>query len=397
MATIIYYGTPAHGHINPSLFFVERLVLHGYRVIYYAINEFKEKIEATGAQFLEYKIDASMLDVKTVTTTDFAAELLRNYKQFLSLTPIINKKLMAEVRDHKPDLIIHDNVASWGRYIAKILNIPAISFNTFVAIDKMFDKSYWAYAKAFADVFFRQSYLIPSTIIQRLRLKNFSKTGIISMTMNKEKFNIMSFNRKLQPGGEQFGDNYFFLGPSGLARKNSFEDDLQELPQNLIYASLGTMSQDKKFIYGLFNSLKNSDFTILFTGNADIDAKDIPSNFIVKRYVNQIKVLQKAKIFISTGGMNGINEAIKYNVPSLIYPTNGEKKMNAQMLKKLGLGDIVYDFNDIKKQIDNLIAKREDWDYELCKNVSQIHIDELISKIDAYIKNENRYESVGYR
>ena len=51
---IIFYGTPAHGHINPTLPIIEELVKKNYKVIYYATEEFREVITNAGADFRAY-------------------------------------------------------------------------------------------------------------------------------------------------------------------------------------------------------------------------------------------------------------------------------------------------------------------------------------------------------
>ncbi len=49
MSKAIIFNLPAHGHINPSLAVIEELVARDEQVIYYTTDEFRAKIEATGA------------------------------------------------------------------------------------------------------------------------------------------------------------------------------------------------------------------------------------------------------------------------------------------------------------------------------------------------------------
>ncbi len=50
---IIFYTTPAHGHINPALPLLSRLIDSGYSVIAYSTEEFREIIEKSGAALPE--------------------------------------------------------------------------------------------------------------------------------------------------------------------------------------------------------------------------------------------------------------------------------------------------------------------------------------------------------
>ncbi len=56
MAKIVFFNVPAHGHINPTLPLVAELVQRGNEVIYYAMPEFQDKIQKTGARFRAYDL-----------------------------------------------------------------------------------------------------------------------------------------------------------------------------------------------------------------------------------------------------------------------------------------------------------------------------------------------------
>jgi UDP:flavonoid glycosyltransferase YjiC (YdhE family) len=48
---VLFLNVPLHGHINPTLDLASELVLRGNEVVYYASASFREKVEATGAEF----------------------------------------------------------------------------------------------------------------------------------------------------------------------------------------------------------------------------------------------------------------------------------------------------------------------------------------------------------
>ena len=52
MATIVFFCIPAHGHTNPTLNVVRELTARGHRVVYYSYDDFREKIEGAGAEFV---------------------------------------------------------------------------------------------------------------------------------------------------------------------------------------------------------------------------------------------------------------------------------------------------------------------------------------------------------
>ncbi len=68
MAKALFFNVPAYGHINPTLPLVQELTRRGETVIYYAMKEFQQRIESTGAQFLDYK------EISGATGFDFGTE-----------------------------------------------------------------------------------------------------------------------------------------------------------------------------------------------------------------------------------------------------------------------------------------------------------------------------------
>lgn len=52
MSNIMFFCIPAHGHTNPTIKVVEELVKRGHRVRYFSFEEFREKIERAGAEYI---------------------------------------------------------------------------------------------------------------------------------------------------------------------------------------------------------------------------------------------------------------------------------------------------------------------------------------------------------
>ena len=54
MANILMINLPFSGHVNPTLHLTRELVKRGHQVVYINAEEFREKIEETGAEFIPY-------------------------------------------------------------------------------------------------------------------------------------------------------------------------------------------------------------------------------------------------------------------------------------------------------------------------------------------------------
>ena len=49
MSKVLFLSIPGNGHVNPTLGLVDGLVKQGEEVIYFSSEEFRERIENTGA------------------------------------------------------------------------------------------------------------------------------------------------------------------------------------------------------------------------------------------------------------------------------------------------------------------------------------------------------------
>ena len=61
MSKVLFLSVPANGHVNPTLGLVDGLVKQGEEVIYFSSDEFKERIENTGATFKSYGVDLNFM------------------------------------------------------------------------------------------------------------------------------------------------------------------------------------------------------------------------------------------------------------------------------------------------------------------------------------------------
>jgi UDP:flavonoid glycosyltransferase YjiC (YdhE family) len=55
MANVLFFNFPGEGHVNPTIALVEELVKKGEELVYYCIEEYRNKIEKTGALFRPYE------------------------------------------------------------------------------------------------------------------------------------------------------------------------------------------------------------------------------------------------------------------------------------------------------------------------------------------------------
>ena len=111
-----------------------------------------------------------------------------------------------------------------------------------------------------------------------------------------------------------------------------------------------------------------------------------PENFIVREFVNQKEVLQRADLFITAGGMNSIHEALYYRVPCLICPQQGEQLLNGRQFEKLGFGRILRNPCHLRQEMKRTMELKDKWDEERRKRVVAVHGKEGIKRIKQSLK-----------
>ncbi|MBI5839051.1 MAG: glycosyl transferase [Chloroflexi bacterium] len=336
MSKAVFFSLPAHGHVNPSLSLVDELVKRGEQVIYYTSPEFKHKVEQTGAQFRDY---GEKLESLNRELEGRQGNLIYLSACFLRMCQVIIPETLALLKTDRPDYIIYDSMAIWGRIIAKKMNLPAVcSITTFVMGEGQLPNPQILLSLIKDMGSIRQFNDLSKQVAAEF---NITPIRLKEMFTNEADLNIVYTSTFFQPNAHQIEGNYKFIGPSIAARN---ERDNFDFPENkpLVYISLGTVfNNNLEFYNECFKAFENTGYQVVLSvgKQIDIDAlKNIPANFIVRRHVPQLEVLQKASLFITHGGMNSVNEALFFGVPLIVIPMSVDQPIVASRVRELGAG-----------------------------------------------------------
>lgn len=359
MSKVLFFNIAAHGHTYPTLPLVAELVRQGEQVIYYSTGSaFQQTIEATGATFRncatpflndETQIDESMIKVACM---------------LLLVTETALASLLSEVREEKPDYIIHDGLSPWGKYIAQLVGVPSISSMTTFAIPPFTVQNVGrviispATGKLLllstplsevARIFYEGRADIPrfQALSNHLhKTYGIPRPRLLDMFTNRGQLNIVHTSRQFQPYMNLLNETFKFVGPSIVPRSEPVLfpfDALGDAP--VIYISLGTVFNDKSDFYRTcFEAFAQSDCqVILSTGKRTNIASlgPIPRNFIVQAFVPQLALLQRIALFITHGGMNSVSEALYYGVPLVVIPQSADQNLVGQRIAQLGAGKVL--------------------------------------------------------
>lgn len=93
---IVWFCIPAHRHTNPTLGLVKEMTEAGHEVIYFSFEQFREKIENAGAEFIscdvcDFEMDDKGSGDRVGKDMAFATELL--VKSTLALDNMVAEKV----------------------------------------------------------------------------------------------------------------------------------------------------------------------------------------------------------------------------------------------------------------------------------------------------------------
>ncbi|MEW9698052.1 macrolide family glycosyltransferase [Paenibacillus sp. SI8] len=339
MGRALFISAPAEGHINPTLGIVRELINRGEEVIYFTSDNYKEKVEQTGARVYTYHNFLESFLNQQATHFYERVELILNSGRLL--LPLVLDKLQGIQFDY----IIHDSMFGCGRLLAKAMRLPSINSCTTFALTKT---QYLHLEKGFlhnADE--KAGTLIYARCLQLM--KEIERRYGIRIQSNYEIFfnpaalTIVYTSKQFQPYGDHFDNSYKFIGPSLFHRSDKNEFDLESVRNSkVIYISMGTIYNNLPEFYKLcIHALKDINARIIISVGSQIDLEEfseIPPNVSLEKKVAQLEILKYTNVFITHGGMNSVQEALVNGVPLLMIPQGADQPIVSKRVVEFGAG-----------------------------------------------------------
>lgn len=341
MKRIAFFCIPAHGHTNPMLPVAAELVSRGNTVRFYSFNEFKSKIENSGAEFISCDTYLPKLtkkeetELKNVSVTEMTIQGIRT-------TLAMDMFLHNEFLSFKPDVVYTDSVCFWGKLNAWKYGVPMVVSTSTFAFNQMSSQYMKNSPKELADMIFGLPKI--SKELKKLEPYGYHVRSALSLVQSDNNTDsIVYTSRHFQPYAESFSKHYAFVGPSVFSKD---EPDKEKL-RPLVYISLGTVINDRPDFYSrCIEALKDQDADILIScGNViDIGALGVlPDNVKVYPYVDQPGILSRADVFITHCGMNSVSESLYMATPPVLYPQTSEQRAVARRTIEIGAGLMLTD------------------------------------------------------
>jgi MGT family glycosyltransferase len=335
---VLFHGIKGTGHVNPTLPLVTGLVAAGHEVFYTLTMEWKERISALGATFVNTgEGDAPF------TTGDYHDGPFP--LQLLPAAAAIVPRLLDDARRIAPDVIVYDSFAPWARVIAGVLKIPALCSVSMLVL-----------SDAEMSAMFRQ---MPApdernTAASREIRERF---GVDVSPSEIGRFfapdNLAYSAETLNPGAATYPHRFHFVGPllESAAPNAAADESLRDLTarkgKRRVYVSMGTILGD---MMGLGVDFFRP-FIDAFSGDPHVDVivsvgrgldttlfGPVADNVFLRNWVPQAALLEHVDTFVTHAGANSMHEALFHGVPLVCIPGFGDQHVNAERLSELGAG-----------------------------------------------------------
>lgn len=259
-------------------------------------------------------------------------------EEALQLTQLIIRQIVSKTKHFSYDVVLHDSMAVWGHYIAKMRRLPSVSLSTFFHLHS----KNWGFAKLKSDELWHNP-------LANLKLcwsyygriyKLYKMTGVIGPQI----LNFYSGSSDLQ-----LSSYLAELAPSPISRKAVFigldvasQDweagfDDAWYTGTCVFVSVGSIHEpSNEKLKQWIEVLADKPYNVLIKTSHTADS--LPSNIRLSTFVNQIEVLKKTSVFVTHGGWNGLLEAAAHSVPVIVMPVWSDNQQNAKVFTQKGAG-----------------------------------------------------------
>ncbi|MCA9907261.1 MAG: hypothetical protein KC519_01340, partial [Anaerolineae bacterium] len=253
----IFFNIPAHGHINPTLPVIGEMIARGEQVICVNTEDQRAAYEAVGAQFVAYP---------TVSGQESLLERIGNdnlARMALILTQTSERVLpwiFALLDREQPDYVIYDSLVVWAKQAAEQRGIRAAASMTMFVISR--ESRPPITPGLVLQLVAQMLPVLPRywRIARRMRRTlGVRPTGLLNTLSGIGNYHVLYTSRLFHPGGDRFGDEYDFVGPTIDGRVTTGALPFALLPrQPIVYISLGTIrNQNLDFYPACFDAFRD--------------------------------------------------------------------------------------------------------------------------------------------
>ena len=351
------------GHVGPSLAIAKHLMAEGHQVGYVSGEPVRRMIEKAGV--VEFYARPRYQQVIMHKDT-----LVRGWLEYWSKVPSVYTveaftacfyELIQAVEAFKPDIMYVDTYDFLAVAVADKYHIPYAhgSAAPLAYIEKDvpllgtgwdISTPRWNMVKMVPLLLAAAPFMLRGFLHQRKAIRSIDPQWKTTNYSGVSPYLYLFYSTdKVEYPRKLFIPSIFYVGPSILE-----PDELPDFPwekldagKPLIYIATGTMFSEhyQEFYAHALKALDEKTFplpvqVVMAIGKGQSMEKfgRIPANFIVVPFAPQIKLLERAQVVITHGGVNSINETFMFGKAMLIVHWGGDRMEFAQRVAYQGAG-----------------------------------------------------------
>jgi len=332
---VVFFSTPAYGHLQAVYPVLARLVRAGVRVDWYCTEAYRELVTKTGAHFHPYCVDFSRYPLDRLTADFFSL-----YRGLLVLNRRCYLRYRREIRENPPDLLLYDSMCSFGKNLAKQFGLPSVCLCTTLAYNLptlIFSNLFWPSLKLTVK---HALELLRLTLKEQCFRRREGLPGFspLDLFVNRGDKTLVFSPPEFQPFAQSFPPSFDFVGTT---IRDRIEAD-SSIENCDIYLSLGSIFAART------GELERILETPLFRGKkvivsagyaaADLQKRLGRERLSFVRRTNQLALLPKTGLFVNHGGLNSVYESLYFGVFQICIPQQEEQRLTARLVEKKKLG-----------------------------------------------------------
>lgn len=358
MKKVLFFSFPASGHVNSSLELCEELAKHDIVFKYVTFKEYFQKFKYIDniqmvdycEEFRNYYFD------NEERSGQIKANLIALLNMLYTMTNILCPFVYDLIQKEKPDLLICDPFIIAAKMAAKAKNVEYSLFFSLLVQNPVGNKM----PPGILKTILRHPILLGKTIglskdINKRYGEFCDEPG--DLLSHQGVKTIVTTAMEFHPYGDLYPENVYFAGPINR------EVELKEKDEKLIFLSMGTIESNAPAIEAFIDIVGQTDYKLVVTlannKQIKIDRSKLPKNVIIYDNLTPTEyrsMIARAILFINSGGINSVSEAILSLTPMLICPSSQETHDMGVLVQKYHCG-ILYDHKHIKTDLLKKAAK----------------------------------------
>lgn len=310
------------GHIHPVLPVVAELAARGHTVRVITGQRYAVAVEAAGGQVACLPAVPDVVVPERAAgrlTPHFLAGRIRRLRINRRAAIMLEQELR---RMGERDVVVIDPMLGWADRVVGRHQRPIAVLST----------TFHMGADALVEMSGRDRWPIPRWV-QRLRplARRYETRGRLVLA------NSVS---GLQPLGHALPRDVHLVGPL-LRPHDEKETAFEHGGGRVLLVSPGTVfARGRKFFDRFVRAFAGSSWRVyLATGHLDpADLGVLPPNVVARRFLPQLRLLERCDVFVTHAGMNSVMEGLAAGVPMLLFPRSAEQRHLARCVVAGGAG-----------------------------------------------------------